>query len=320
MTSINWQPTCTLEALHQRAKLLQQIRDFFLQRNILEVETPTLSQHAVTDAHIESIRSEFTNGTITQTVFCQTSPEYAMKRLLAAGSGSIFQICKAFRSDELGRYHNPEFTMLEWYHLDYDHHQLMDEMDELLQHVLQCSAALRLSYQNCFLQYLNIDPLTCSLEELKSIIHAQKIMDTSDFDRDTCLQLLMSHLIEPHLGLREPFFLYDFPASQAALAKMNPNNPLVANRFEVYIKGIEIANGFHELSNAEEQRQRFEKDLSLRQSLNRRPMEIDQRLLQALSHGLPNCSGVALGIDRLLMLKINASSISDVIAFPWDRA
>lgn len=311
----HWQPTASLKNLQARAELLADIRHFFAERDVMEVETPLLSQHTVTDCYIDS----FKVNTTKRDYFLQTSPEYAMKRLLAAGSGPIYQISKAFRHDECGHQHNPEFTLLEWYRPDFTHHDLMDEMDLLLQRLLTCLPAERVSYRDLFLTHLNIDPHTIELEALNALLHHHHI-DVSDMDHDTALQLLLTHLIEPKLGCEEPLFLYDFPASQAALSRIRNDNPPVGERFEVYINGVELANGFHELSDADEQLKRFKNENTSRLKQNRKPVDIDQRFIAALKHGLPHCSGVALGLDRLLMIRLGVKHIQNVVAFPWDRA
>ena len=285
-----WKPTATIETLRQRADLLDRIRTFFKKRRVLEVETPLLSQHTVTDRYIDSFSVE--------NYYLQTSPEYAMKRLLAANSGPIFQITKAFRKEECGRQHNPEFTLLEWYRPGFTHHDLMDEMDQLLGLLLNAQKAQRSTYAELFEKYCGIDPLT--------------------HDNTTELQLLFSEKIEPNLkGVN---FVYDYPAKQAALSKINKTNPLVAERFEVYIDGIEIANGFHELTDAEEQQQRFKADQTYRNENNKLIPEIDTRFINALEAGLPDCAGVALGIDRLMMYLTQKKAITEVIAFDWKQA
>ena len=316
---MSWQPSASINNLRERAQILKKIRGFFASRDVLEVETPLLCSTSVTAPHILSIPA-FLHSDKSKIHYLQTSPEYAMKRLLAAGSGSIYQITKAFRLDEKGLLHNPEFTMLEWYRLNFNHHDLMDEMDELLQLVLNTKAAERKSYAEIFSDYLNINPHSVSVAELKKIAEQNNIQVVASItDRDTWLQLLLSHYIEPQLGKDAPCFIYDFPASQAALARLQPDNPDVASRFEVYVKGIELANGFHELQNAGEQRKRFENDRIERKTLNQPDMPIDELFLSALTHGLPDCSGVALGLDRLAMLATGSSKIEDVLSFDFER-
>lgn len=320
---MHWQPSATLTNLRQRAEIIKQIRDFFNNRNVLEVETPVMCHTSVTDPFIQSIPALFQAHPKEkeQRHYLQTSPEYAMKRLLAAGSGAIYQITKAFRQGETGRFHNPEFSMLEWYRPDFDHHQLMDEMDELLQLVLKMSAAERLSYGDLFQKYLHINPHNATLQELATCARKNNVAVAADItDKDTWLHLLMSHCIEPQLGAERPCFIYDFPASQAALARIQQTNPPVASRFEVYIKGIELANGFHELQDAKEQRKRFEKNLLARKELGLNELKIDEYFLAALAHGLPNCAGVALGIDRLIMIATGSNNICEVLSFDFSRA
>lgn len=310
---MTWEPSATLPNLRLRAKLLSRIRQFFAARDVLEVETPLLSQYTVTDEHIESFK--------TATHYLQTSPEYAMKRLLAAGSGSIFQICKAFRHDESGCRHNPEFTLLEWYRTGFNHHDLMNEVDALLQLLLGAAPAQRISYQQLFLNTCAIDPLECDVRALQQCAAEHELNMTAPInDKDTLLQLLLSHVIEPELGFKAPLFIYDFPAAQAALARINASDPRVAERFEVYIQGFELANGFHELTDAQQQRQRFQAQQAQRQKLKRTAVAIDQRFISALAHGLPACAGVAVGLDRLLMILADTKNIDDVLTFPWQRA
>lgn len=310
----DWRPTASLDSLKKRAAIIAQVRQFFATRNITEVETPLLCQSTATDPFIQSIKT-------TNHRYLQTSPEYAMKRLLAAGSGDIFQICKAFRCEENGRFHNSEFTMLEWYRLGFDHHALMDEMDLLLQLILNRGKAHRYSYQDLFEQFLSINPHIVDAKTLEQCAREQGVGQIEGIDKsdgNVWLQLLMSDVIEPKLtGIN---FVYDYPASQAALSKIRSVNPPVAERFEVYIDGIELANGFHELTNADEQQRRFEKDLKARKEAGYDCLPIDYALLSALRHGLPECAGVALGIDRLIMVALGEKSISSVISFDFDRA
>ena len=321
-----WQPTANFETLRLRAEIIAKIRNFFIARGLLEVDTPLLCHATVTDLHLHSFQTTYQNDDHSpkEILYLQTSPEYAMKRLLAAGSGPIFQICKAFRnSGESGRLHNPEFTMLEWYRPDFDHHDLMDEMNDLLQEILNVGPAERLSYEEIFIKYLAINPHSCTADELKNKAQQHGIKEIPNFDsknKDNWLFLLISHVIEPQLGQTVPIFIYDFPTSQAALAKIRQDNPPVAERFEVYYKGIELANGFHELTNAEEQAKRFAQDLVLRKNSNHPSVPIDQYLLAALSYGLPDCAGVALGIDRLIMLALCKKNIADILSFTIQNA
>lgn len=320
---MTWQPTASPELLQLRANILARIRQFFAKRKVLEVDTPLLSQATVTDKYLHSFQTDyfFANPSQKKTFYLQTSPEFAMKRLLAAGSGPIYQICKAFRNQgESGHLHNPEFTMLEWYRPGFNHHALMDEMEALLSMLLDYQAAQRFTYSELFQNMLELDPHSASITELKQT--ANRFIATenlSAMERDDWLNLLMTHYIEPKLP-DCPVFIYDFPASQAALAKIRPGNPSIAERFEVYVQGIELANGFHELTASQEQRQRFMKDLTQREKMGYAAVPIDEHLLAALEHGLPNCAGVALGIDRLIMLAAKKRSIHEVIAFSIEHA
>lgn len=322
-SSMTWQPTADITALTKRAELIRAIRQFFAERDVIEVDTPVLSHATITDPHVVGIPAIFKNmgEHKEKTLFLQTSPEYAMKRLLAAGMKSIYQINKAFRQGEVGKLHNPEFTILEWYREDFDHHQLMDEMDELLQLILNVPAAYRVSYEKLFQEFLDLNPHTATIEEVANCVTQHNISFSGTLkDKDSWLDLLWTHLIEPRVGLDRPIFLYDFPASQAALAKIRNENPPVASRFEVYFKGVELANGFHELQDAREQENRFQKDLAFRQDHGLPLIPVDERFLAALQHGLPECSGVALGIDRLIMLALGRQSVAEVISFGFERA
>ncbi|WP_028864158.1 elongation factor P--(R)-beta-lysine ligase [Psychromonas aquimarina] len=326
---MTWLPSADLKQLQQRAKIIQNIRSFFICRGLLEVETPTLSQAGVTDIHLFCFQTMFIGPQISSTkadcsglpLYLQTSPEFHMKRLLSAGSGSIFQISKAFRNEESGRFHNPEFTLLEWYQVGFDHHRLMDEMDQLLQLVLSCESARRCSYQEAFIEVLAVDPLQSSLEELKQAGSALDLGEvlSCETDRDTILQLLFCVAVEPVIAQDKPCFVYNFPASQAALARISATDPRVAERFEVYYKGIELANGFHELSDAEEQLKRFQEDNRLRELKGLEQMPIDQNFIDSLTF-LPDCAGVALGIDRLIMLAAGQEHIDHVLSFAVKRA
>ncbi len=321
-----WRPTANLNNLRLRCKILSSIRQFFAEREVLEVDTPLLSHGASTDPHLSSFTSAYHNSgsaNIEKILYLQTSPEFAMKRLLAAGSGAIYQICKAFRNGEHGRQHNPEFTMLEWYRPGFDHYQLMDEVDSLLQLILHTAPAQRLSYADVFQFYLHIDPHRSSIFELQTCAKKQGLTEVHGLDhsdRDAWLNVLITHFIEPYLGQEQPVFIYDFPASQAALAKIRDDEIPVAERFEVYMGGMELANGFHELTDAQEQHRRFIADNHKRKNLNLPEIPIDHHLLSALSNGLPNCAGVALGIDRLVMLALKVSSLAEIISFSLENA
>lgn len=324
MQKDDWRPSASMEVLKQRALVLQKIRLFFIERNVLEVDTPALSHATVTDEHLHSFSTQFNHPFSSQarTLYLQTSPEFAMKRLLCAGSGAIYQICKSFRNEETGQFHNPEFTMLEWYRPGFDHLQLMTEIDELIQMVLGCGKAEQVTYQEIFQRHLDCDPLTATLADLKLLAshHGYAEIAASENNGDTLLMLLFSQHVEPYIGQVRPCFVMDFPASQAALAKISPSNPLVAERFELYFKGIELANGFNELTDGAEQRRRFEQDNAKRQNKGVDRMPVDENFITAMFSGLPTCAGVALGIDRLLMLALGCTKIEQVIAFENSRA
>ena len=321
--STDWRPSATFETLRQRADVLSKIRRFFAERGVLEVETPALSAATATDLHLHSLTCRLNApGLEDRAFYLQTSPEFAMKRLLAAGSGPIFQLARAFRDGEVGRWHNPEFTMLEWYRPGFDHHDLMDEMDALLADLMGTAPAERLTYAEAFVRHLGIDPHRASVEALRTAAFQQGIEVVGDDagDRDPWLHLLLASAIEPHLGRGRPTFLLDFPISQAALARVRPGDPPVAERFEVYLEGVELANGFHELTDAAEQRRRFEEDLEKRRRARLPEVPLDQRFLAALEAGLPDCAGVALGVDRLLMRMVGVEDLREVLAFPALRA
>lgn len=317
----NWKPTATFEALRYRAQVMEQIRAFFKARDILEVETPLMAPYGVTDPHIAAITANFQHigANIAERYYLQTSPEYAMKRLLVAGSGSIFQLCKAFRNGEIGRIHNPEFTLLEWYRLDFDGAALMQEVEALIRLVLPAISSRYYTYQSLFETYVGINPHTVSLEQLHQALSPYNINNLKTLDHDTLLQSLMAHAIEPQLPPHEVTFVTEFPASQAALARLKKDNPHVAERFEVYAGGVELANGFYELTDINEQRQRFEADTEKRKALGYPEVPIDPYFLAALTQGLPDCAGVALGIDRLIMLGWNTPQLAEVVSFVFEK-
>lgn len=315
--NVHWQPTASMDALRKRAEALATIRAFFNARSYLEVETPIMGRFGVTDVYLANMVVCFRG----KSHFLQTSPEYHMKRLLAAGSGPIFQLARVFRDDELGRWHNPEFTMLEWYQLDCNHHELMEEVGVFLQEMLQCQPLIKKTYCQVFKEICGIDPFHAELSELKETVarfFLQGVLPADETNRDQYLFLLMSHVVEPALSKEmAPVAVYDFPVSQAALSQINEG---VAERFEVYYRGVELANGFHELSDASLQRARFEEDAFMRQRLGLPTHPTDEYLLAALQQGLPPCSGVALGVDRLLALAWNTPSIAETVSFDFSRA
>jgi lysyl-tRNA synthetase class 2 len=309
----------------RRAELLRDVREFFWQAGVLEVETPVCSRFGTTDPGIESFTTRYTGPEAPQglALYLQTSPEFPMKRLLCAGSGPIYQICKVFRDGELGSRHNPEFTLLEWYRPGYDHHALMDEVAGLVNRLSDVPLAVeKLTYRQAFERTLQIDPHQADVELLKQCAINQALPGAEDLtlNRDGWLDLLLSHLIEPHLGDNAMTFLYDYPASQAALARIGGESPPLAQRFELYLSGLEIANGFYELDDPTEQRQRFIVDNHMRQTENRVAIPMDERLLEALTNGMPACAGVALGIDRLLMVLEGCWDIREVVCFDLGRA
>ncbi len=319
-----WHPTASLTNLQLRAKIIKQIRLFFEARNVLEIDTPLLGHSTVTDPHLASFETALVFSNFSHTkLYLQTSPEYAMKRLLAAGVGSIYQICKAFRNGEVGKKHNPEFTILEWYRVGMTYIELMNEVETFLTKILGTSPGDRITYHALFHKYFNINPHTCSLETLKSIANRYDLTfenSQDEKDHDVWLDLLLTHLIEPNLGQKAPLFLYDYPESQAALAKTHVENGYkIGERFEVYFKGLELANGYHELGDVNEQVSRFEQDNNNRLKLGRPAIPIDFSLLKALPM-LPNCAGVAMGVDRLISLAVGANHLSEVIAFPIERS
>jgi len=306
--------------MRKRAALLSALRQFFSDRAILEVETPLLCRSGITDPAIEPFVVQ--NGdSLQQPRFLQTSPEYAMKRLLAAWGEPIFQISKAFRNGEAGSRHNPEFSLLEWYRPGFDHHQLMAEVADLVRICLGERALQKYSYRQLFQDRLQVDPFAATIAELQTIARRHLDPGTLSGDRDLWLDLLMSHVLQPQLGQGTMCFVYDYPVSQAALARVVQADELsVGQRFELFVDGMELANGYCELTDAAEQRQRFERDNALRRERGQCVRPVDELLLAALAHGLPGCSGVALGIDRLLMLATGASHIRDVLAFDWERS
>jgi elongation factor P--(R)-beta-lysine ligase len=317
---VSWRPTASLSALQRRAALLAAAREFFASRGVLEVETPILSSAAVSDPQIESLVTQVAGM---GRFHMATSPEYAMKRLLAAGSGDIYQICKVFRDAERGRWHNPEFTLIEWYRLGFDDAALMTEVETLVGCLLapqRLEAAERLSYSAALQRHAGVDAHAASDAELTDAAQRHGIVCQAELDRDAKLDLLMGLVVGPRLGIERPCFICDYPASQAALARLKPGLPPVAARFELYLNGVELANGFHELVNPGEQRARFDQDLTLRRARGQVQPPLDERLLAALAAGMPDCAGVALGFDRLTAIALGAPRLADAMAFSIDTA
>jgi elongation factor P--(R)-beta-lysine ligase len=360
-----WRPTATRAMLEQRAILLARARSFFADGGVLEVDTPMVINAPVTDVHIHSAQVDLgaplpaggappaEHRDTSRPFFLHTSPEYAMKRLLAAGSGDIYQICHVVRGFERGRLHNAEFTLVEWYRLGFTLDDLMSEVDALVRALLGPVASghgsERLTYRDAFVRELGLDPFTASLGELRQ--EARKLgfedggsgggatsglaADTADSGdsgaaaattataaphRDELLDFLMGAVVGPRLGANALTFVHGYPATQAALARLDPQDPRAALRFELYCEGVELANGFHELASAAEQRARFNQDIAERHRAGLPTFPPDELLLAALEAGLPECSGVALGFDRTLMLATGAKTIDEVLPFPTERA
>lgn len=309
-----WRPRALPDVIARRAVLLRQVRDFMARKRIMEVETPILGETGVTDPNIESLHTEVETAAGRRRFYLQTSPEFCMKRLLAAGSGPIYQLTRVFRRDESGRLHQPEFTMLEWYRPGFELQRLMDEVAELVEE-LGVPVVERLTYAQAFRERLGLDPHSVDTPCLVRRAAALGFVCDPP-DKAVLLDFLFSECVTPELGKRGGTFVFHFPVHQAALARIRPGQPPVAERFELFIRGMEIANGYHELADAAEQRRRFEADNARRRERGQAEMPIDERLLAALSHGLPDCSGVALGIDRLLMALTGSEHIADVLAFP----
>ncbi len=312
----NWRPAAAAGQLRERARLLRDIREYFSGQAVMEVETPLISSAGNPDPEIESIKT--VDGG-----YLRTSPEFPLKRLLAAGSGDIFEMGRVFRAGESGRSHNPEFTLLEWYRNGFSYHRLMDEVAALVRHCghgkFDHWPQQKLSYQQLFLRSLDLDPFTASEQELCA--KAKKYgIDDIELDRRQWLDLLISVVIQAELPVNQLTFVYDFPADQAALSRVRPGEPPVAERFELYLGRTELANGYQELTDGQEQRRRFEAENAQRENRGQASCEVDHHLLEALESGMPECAGVALGVDRLLMAIVGAESIDEVTAFPFSRA
>ncbi len=313
---MSWQPTADLPTLKARAELYRQVRDFFLQRQVLEVDVPILGKAATVDPFIESLTSQINH----EVVYLQTSPEFFLKRAIAAFQQDMYYLGKAFRQGEQGDRHQPEFTMLEWYRMGWDEHQLMEEVGQLLAVFFPAMPSVSLSYEECFKQFLGVNPHTAPLEALRECAQSKIDIVLEDDSRDVWLDILMSHCIEPLLPMGI-VFIYDYPPSQAALAKICTNKndskkqQVVARRFEVYVDRLELANGYWELTDKDEQAKRFNSDQQFRRERGLDVPAYDQLLINAMSEGMPPCAGVALGIDRLLMRFLNKAQIGQVISF-----
>jgi lysyl-tRNA synthetase class 2 len=312
----DWKPTANAQRLQARARLLHDIRAYFSAQSVLEVETPLISQAGNTDPEIQSMRTDDDR-------YLRTSPEFALKRLLASGSGDIFELGRVFRAGEAGRNHNPEFTMLEWYRTGYSYHRLMDEVADLVVH---CGNGKydqwpveKLSYQQVFLRHLDLDPFAADKSELARAAKNHGI-DDIELNRRQWLDLLISMVIQPALPEQGLTFIFDFPADQAALARTRQGTPAVAERFELYLGRSELANGYQELTNAAEQHRRFIVENEQRKRDGKPAYALDNNLIAALEHGMPECAGVALGVDRLLLSICDSNSLTEVIAFSFSRA
>jgi lysyl-tRNA synthetase class 2 len=314
-----------LENLRLRAELLRSLREFFHQHEMLEVETPILSADTVVDRHLDPfcVLPEGMTGGVPGPFWLQTSPEFGMKRLLAAGAPSIYQITRAFRQDECGPLHNPEFTMVEWYRLGETMADGIEFLGRLCQAMLARGPAETLSYGEAFQRWLGVDPHTIPSRQLAAVAKGADAAPPESLaadDRDGWLDFLLVERIQPRLGFARPAILYDFPASQAALARVRPGPPAVAERFELYVDGIELANGYHEMLDAAELCRRTAEANRQRRGDGKMALPEQNRLLSAMTAGLPASTGVALGFDRLAMLAAGAKTIAEVIAFPLDRA
>ncbi len=317
--------TSEFPALRMRAALYALIRQFFAERNVLEVSTPVLSAAGNTDPNIESFHTHFSGHVAAGTAqrWLRTSSEFAQKRLLAAGVGDNYELGRVFRNGEAGRRHNPEFTMLEWYRVGWDHRRLIDETADLVTAALALTGKLvevkKYSYRELFSSTLGIDPFTAADAELRNALGEVRI-DGQGLSRDDWLDLLLTHRIQPEFPAGRITVICDYPATQCALAKIRADDPPVAERFELYVGAQELANGYHELTDAAEQRARFERDNARRRERGLAEVPIDENLLAALAQGMPDCAGVALGIERLLIAMLDTDDIREVLAFPFAEA
>ena len=318
--SIDWQASSSQEIIELRAHVLYQIRHFMAERRILEVETPALGSATVTDPHIESMETwlQFPDKKEKRIFYLQTSPEYAMKRLLASGTGAIYQISRAFRQNEFGKLHNPEFSLLEWYRPDYDHLAMMDEVAELFNE-LGFNECQKMSYAEVFEFYLDINPHSANQDDLRQLAIESGLHSRID-DQSTLLDFIFSKHIAFKLGNEKPVFIFDYPACQSALANLSEDVPAVAKRFELYISGVEIANGYNELCDVGEHKKRFEFDNKIRHQHRQSIYPVDNYFLAAIEHGLPVCAGVAMGLDRLIMALSGNKDIKNVLTFPISNA
>ncbi len=314
----NWEPSASIENLKTRSRILSKIRQFFLERSVLEVDVPNISRNTVSDPNLDSF--SFRHNDLT--LYLQTSPEYFLKRLLADAREDFFYLGKAFRSGEVGPLHNPEFTILEWYRCGWDEFSLMDEVFDLIKFISneydRSIKSQKFTYLNYFQKIMNINPHTATLAILQEICVKRFGSQWNDASRTCCLDLLFSQIIQPKLptGI---VFIYDFPECQSGLSEIREFPEYnVSRRFELFYNSIELGNGYFELTSGEEQRNRFLRDNIQRKIQFKHSIAVDENLLSALDHGLPNCSGIAIGFDRLLMCLLGEKTISSVISFPWE--
>lgn len=329
MTNKLWCPSASMVALRERAQLLRKTRAYLDDQGVMEVETPMLSRSATVDVYINSFITEFRviGHSKPQLCYFHTSPEFPMKRLLSAGSGDIYSLGRVFRNGEVGKKHNPEFTMLEWYRVGMNDHRLMDDVAGLLGSICNFKEVKRCSYGKLFEEHIGLNPYIATDEELNQVVKDRINVRPQGLERNDCLDLLFSRFIEPNLGSPnadelEGVFIYDYPATMSALARLSTNRDghSVASRFELFVNGVELANGYCELLDAKEQKKRFREEQKKRQKRGYDVYPYDQNMVNALTHGMPDCAGVAMGIDRLLMLILDTSNIADVLAFDFARA
>lgn len=322
----DFHPTAAWPNLRLRAELLRKLREFFHSRGFLEVETPLLSADVVVDRHLDPIAVTLADDPrrpeAGRRLWLQTSPEFGMKRLLAAGGEAIYQITRAFRNGEIGPLHNPEFTMIEWYRAGDRMREGMELLADLCECLLGRAEVERLSYAEAFARHVGLDPHSASIDELRAAAERHGIAAPAGLanDRDGWLDLLLVERVQPNLGRPRPTILFDYPASQAALARVRDDRPPVAERFELYVDGIELANGYHELLDAAILRGRIAEANASRAADGKPQLPSESRLLEAMEAGLPPCTGVALGFDRLVMLAAGARTLAEVMTFPIDRA
>lgn len=313
-------PSASLEMLRRRAELLQQVRQFFDRRGFLEVETPVLSRDTVVDRHLDPLSvtlfADARQPAAGEKLWLQTSPEFGMKRLVSAGATAIYQIGKAFRGGEVGALHNPEFTMVEWYRVGDGYEAGMNFLAELASEILGGGEVERLTFREAFIRYAGVDP--CGDFDVEALGRLGAC--PTGADRDVILDYLHTTRVEPMLGRERPAILYDYPATQSALARVRESEPPVAERFELYYRGVELANGYHELLDPAVLRQRNRENNKLRAADGKYTLPEKSRLLEGMEQGLPACSGCALGFDRLVMVATGAKTIQEVMAFPVERA